>query len=256
MNIKIITSAANEKIKFLKKLQKKSARLESGRFIVENITLIHDALRAGFRPEALFITGELLQKPNDKLNYIIKNTGACTRINERVNKSFSTLAAPAGIAAVFAAKKQNINYNRPIAYLNAISDPGNLGTILRSALAFNIPSVVVDEECADIYNPKTINAAKDAIFKVAVIADNDRKILREIKNKMKVYAAVPADGVDIKTLPNEKFCVVLGNESNGVNEEILSRMDGAIKINTGGRIESLNVAVAAGIIFYEMGNKE
>jgi TrmH family RNA methyltransferase len=245
-----ITSLENEKIKFLKKLGDKKFRDQSGQFLVENLIIIHDALQSGFLPTTLFVTEEFLQSGEEKLNSIIKKFPDYFIINEKVNKSFSSLATASGIAAIFNKPKKELNLGEIIIYLNAVSDPGNLGTILRTAAAFDLENIVVDEKCADIYSPKTISAAKDAIFKLNITHDSGMQIFNKIKTAMPIYATDLEGEEDAKDiLKAEDFCLVLGNEANGVDESIIKIADQLIKIEMGEKIESLNVAVAAGILF-------
>jgi TrmH family RNA methyltransferase len=160
---------------------------------------------------------------------------------------------PPGIAAVYSKPGNKIDYTKPVVYLNAINDPGNVGTILRSALAFDLKNIVIDERSADVYNPKTISAAKEAIFKLNIGFDKDLAILKEIKKKMHIIATQleESDGLDI--LNKQKlFCVVLGSESHGVDEAIRKMSDDFVKIPMSADIESLNVAASAAIIFHEI----
>ncbi|MDP3900070.1 MAG: RNA methyltransferase [bacterium] len=249
MKITTISSASNEKIKLLKKLQKKSVRDETGQFVVENLVIIHDAVTAGFKPTSLFVTQAMMNSTDKKLQLILKNCNDIFLINEKVNKSFSTLTTPAGLAAIFTKPTSEIIFDKHIVYCNAISDPGNLGAILRTAVAFAIKNIVVDENCADVYNPKTISAAKDAIFKVNIAHDTNLTIFKKIKNSLPIYATDTAGKTNFKTVITGKpFCLVLGNEANGVSKNILKQADALISINMSDNIESLNVAVSAGII--------
>lgn len=248
-----ITSVGNEKIKYLKKLGVKRFREERGEFLAENIKIIYDALISGIKPVSVFITDELLQSGNEMVDHVAEQVEDLFVISKNVNKAFSSFATVSGIAAVFKVNEKNIDLDSKIVYLNGISDPGNLGTILRTSLAFGIKNIVVDEDCADIYNPKTIHAAKDSIFKMNIAHDKSMKVLNEIKSKMKIYATSLEKGIDVKDLPFvDKCAVVFGNESNGVSKEILDLSDDFIKINMSGEIESLNVAISAGIVLYGM----
>ena len=234
----------------------KKTRDASGQFLVENLIIIYDAINAGFIPTQLFISEELLNKSDEKIKKIVEKFPDYFVINEKVNKYFSSLSTPSGIAGVFEKQEKAINLDEIVIYLNAIADPGNLGTILRTAVAFGLKNIVVDEKCADIYNAKTINSAKDAIFKLNISKDENLKIFNEIKQKMKIYAT-SLQGEELKNdfFKDDKFCLVLGNEANGVEEEIIKLADKLIKIKMSGEIESLNVAVAGGILFEKIYNK-
>lgn len=255
MNMKII-STENEKIKFLKKLGEKKFRDESGQFLVENLIIIFDAMRVGFMPAQLFVSEEFLNKSDEKLDLIVEKFSEHFVINEKVNKYFSSLSTPSGIAAIFDKTQKEINLDEIVIYLNAINDPGNLGTILRTAVAYDLKNIVVDEKCADIYNAKTISAAKDAIFKLNITKDDNLKIFEEIKKAMPVFiTSLKGETMDDKIFQKEKFCLVLGNEANGVDKNILELADQLIRIDMSKNIESLNVAVAAGILFKEIYKK-
>lgn len=250
-----ITSKDNLKIKFLKQLGQKKYRDENGKFLVENAVIIRDAAKAGILLDAIFFTKDFINKDKEKFDFIIEksNTSEYCLIDEKINKSFSSMDTAPGIAAVYSKLERKIDYNSPIIYLNAINDPGNLGTILRSALAFGLKNIVIDERSADVYNPKTINAAKDAIFKLNIEFDKDLKILKEIKGKMPIFATRLEKSEGLEILKKQKlFCVVLGSESHGVDKSIQDMSDNFIRIPMGGEIESLNVAASAAIIFYEM----
>ncbi len=248
-----ITSKDNEKIKFLRKLKLKKYREKHNKFFVENFNIIKDSLEAE-KFSSLYVTENFINKrsKDDGWRSVSEKAGEYYVISEKANKSFSELDTPSGICAVYARRKEKIDFKSSVVYLNNISDPGNLGTIFRSALAFNFKNIVVDEGCADLYNAKTINAAKDSIFKLNIARDKDLKIFKKIKEKMKVFTTGLEGGEDINILKNNKlFCAVFGSESGGVSEEIREKSDKFIKIKMSGEMESLNVAVAAAIIFYE-----
>jgi len=246
----IISSAANEKIKLLRKLSHKKYRHDLGLFKVENFKTILGALEANVQFESMYLTKNFISQHEDfvkllKANYFI--------ISESVNKSFSELDNAPGICAVFKFLNKEITFNESIVYLNGINDPGNLGTILRNALAFGLKNIVVDEDCADIYNYKTLQAAKDSIYKLSIASDENFHILKEIKTKMKIYSTRMQEAEMLDVLKKlKKFCLVLGSESHGVSKEIQTLSDGFVKIDISNEIESLNVASAAAILFYEM----
>ncbi|MBU0531814.1 RNA methyltransferase [Patescibacteria group bacterium] len=247
MNINEITSKDNQMIKELKRLSQKKYRDKLGKFVVENWKIIIDARVA---PESLFVTEQFLADHQAEIEELGIDVN---QIDEKLNKFFSCLDTPSGVAAMFPKLDQPIQTNQITIYLNAISDPGNLGTILRSALAFDLTNIVVDETCADVYNPKTIQAAKDAIFQLNISFDEHRQILRDLKEQMPIVATTLEAAEPIESLKRlNKYCLVLGSESHGVDPEIIKIADHKIKIEMGEQIESLNVAAAAAIIFHEI----
>ncbi len=250
-----ITSRDNPKIKFLRQLQQKKYRDKFGKFVVENAVIIGDALKAGIFFESIFVTQDFINKHKEKYEEICGQAKVKEYylIDEKTNESFSSLITAPGICAVYSKIEREINYTTPIIYLNGINDPGNMGTILRSALAFGLKNIVMDEGCADPYNPKTITAAKDAIFKLNIALDSDLKILKKIAERMKIFSTRLEHSHTLDILKNEKiFCLVLGSEAHGVNKPIQAISDDFIKIEMGKEMESLNAASAAAIIFYEI----
>lgn len=265
MEQEIIRSTDNEKIKYLKKLQNKKTRNEDDLFFVESLSTIYDSMGFGILPMELFIREDLLNKNNEKVNLILSKIENFYIMNKKVNDYISALTTSSGIYAVFNKINKGINFDSNIVYLNGINDPGNMGTILRTSLAFGFNNIVVDDACVDIYNPKVINASKDSIFKLNVSFDKDLEVFGNIKKQMKVYSTVMEGGVlpeKIKDLASpkrslgyakesKKYCIVFGNEANGISQKILDKSDGNISLSID-KIESLNVAISAGIILYEL----
>ncbi len=248
-----IISKDNDKIKFLRKLNLKKYRDDSGQFFVENFNIVLDASLAGILPETVFITQEFYKKNKTALEAFLKNVDPadCLVISQRIAKTFSNLDEPSGLAAVYKKRTGQLDLAKNIIYLNGISDPGNLGAILRSALAFNLPNLVLDEWCADVYGPKTINAAKDAIFKLNLKFDKNLTFLKQLKQSRPIIATRLSRSQDIKEIKNHSlFCLVLGSEARGVAGEIQKLTDVFLRIPITREIESLNVASAAAIIFY------
>ena len=258
--MKKIVSRDNKKIKELKKIGNKKYRNKFGKFLVENIAIIYDAIKSGYKPEALFITQELLDKNSERVKFIIENISDNNSfiILEKANRYFSSLDTSTGITVVYnKPKKQKINLTKNILYLNGIKDPGNLGTILRSAVAFGLDDVVLDKECVEVHNPKTIQSAKDSIFKINItLDDEERTALKMAKSKMKILTTDVNGGIEVGDIfkTDDNFCVVMGSESHGVSEDVKIISDQTINIKSSSKMESLNVAVSTGIILYEMYN--
>lgn len=253
MEPEIIISKDNDRIKVLRKLSQKKFRHEFGIFKVENLKIINSTMQVGYKFKSIYVTQEFIDKNK---NFINSLNNEYQIISEDVNKSISDLNTPPGVCAVFKNIDHPIDFNSIIVYLNGISDPGNLGTILRSALAFGIRNVVVDEHCADLYNYKTIQSAKDSIFRINISSDKSRELLKQIKEKMKIYTARSDNAQSIESAKlGIKYCLVLGSEAHGVSQDIVDLSDDFIKIEINQVSESLNVANAASILFYEMHKK-
>ncbi|MDX9970820.1 MAG: RNA methyltransferase [Candidatus Gracilibacteria bacterium] len=248
---KKIESPENPRIKNLKKLGQKKFRKIENKFLVENFTTIKDAFDAGIQWEELFITGEILNKNKDFFDSIQDEN--IFLINERTNSHFSNLDTPSGICAIYAKEKRSHDKG-PVVFLDNIKDPGNIGTILRSALAFGYKNIVIGNTCAELYNPKTIQASKDAIFKLNIYENGDISWLK--KTNLPIYATSSHKGISLKRLtPEKSYCLVFGSETFGVRPEILSLAEKNIKIEMKNEMESLNVAISASIIFYELSER-
>lgn len=152
-----------------------------------------------------------------------------------------------------ASKKENLEYiGKRYLMLDKVSDPGNLGTIIRSAKAFNIDTLIVSEDCCDIYNEKVIRATEGAIFRLNIIKENLEEAINNLKKlNINIYGTDVNQGKDITTIPKDNFCIIIGNEGSGISEKIKKLINENIYIKTN-NVESLNVAVATSIILYEL----
>jgi TrmH family RNA methyltransferase len=244
-----IESQANAKIKLLKKLQLKKYRQKLGQFVVENFKIIHDGASAQHLPEAIFVTHEWITQYPQDLDVLETLGVPVYAITSSMNTHFSSLETPSGIAAIYPIIEHKTNYQNSIVYLDHVMDPGNLGTIMRCACAFGFETVVLAGG-VDVYNHKTISAAKDAIFKVAVCSDEDNSLFEKIKQKMPVVGATIDGDTDMTGLHHSPICIVLGSEAHGISPHLQSQLTQKIKISMSSEMESLNVATAAAIILH------
>ena len=152
-------------------------------------------------------------------------------------------------------KKMEDDIGNKIIVLDGIQDPGNLGTIIRSAVAFGIDTIVVSSDTVDLYNPKVVRSAKGMLFKINVIVRDIKTFLSELEGYT-IYGTDVNNGVDIRKveLP-EKIAIVIGNEGNGISSEVREILDKYIYIGMNDKCESLNAGVAASIIMYEVMRK-
>lgn len=247
-----IESPENPKIKYLKKLCQKKYRKQEGFFLIENATTIFDGLKKGYFFETLFFTKAFFEKNKELLNFIIQKseTKEIFQINEKINKHYSNLENPSGITAVYK-KRKNKHTDGPVVFLNNINDPGNIGTILRTSFAFGFKNIVIDKFSAEIYNPKTLQASKDSIFSLNIYEDGDINWLKKFKDP--IYTTSSKNGTDLQKIKTQKnFCLVFGNETRGIDEEIQKLAKQKIKIEMKEELESLNVAISASIILYSL----
>ena len=144
-----------------------------------------------------------------------------------------------------------------ILILDEIQDPGNLGTIIRSAAAFNISTIILSENTVDLYNPKVLRATQGMFYHVNIISRNASEVVTLLHNlEIPVYGTDVGGGCDVRSLEaneKEKFALVVGNEGNGVRSEISHMCDKNLYIKMNKNVESLNVAIATSILLYELG---
>jgi len=257
LEINEISSQKNTQIKLLRKLALKKYRRQRNQFTVENLTIIYDALKNGTHFTELFVTNNFIHKHREKFDYLQSHSSenTCYLIDEDLNKSYSQLDTPSGITAIYSIKSNVLDNQKSVLYLNGIKDPGNIGTLMRAALAFDVTNIVLDATCVDIYNSKSIHAAKDAIFKVNVIEDKEGTWLKERKGLLPIYVANSHNGISLSKVKSQKrFCLVLGNEAHGVTHDIIALADQSLHIEISKQIESLNVSSAAAILLYGLKN--
>ena len=180
----------------------------------------------------------------------------CIYVSKKVFEMLTDVVAPQGILAVIQkpAKDEKIDYNTDlILALDGIQDPGNLGTILRTADSVNLKQIIVTKNTADCFNPKVVRSTMGAILRIKVIeTDSLVKTLKEAKkNKFKVVATSLDTENSIYDIDYYKKVIVIGNEANGVTREVQEMADNKVKIPMLGKTESLNASVATGIMLYE-----
>ena len=233
-----ITSKTNPKIKAALSLRMKKVRQEKGLFLMEGVKNLEMALKYG-NVKTIFTSIGLPKLGQDIETYKVNN--------EIINK-LAVSENPEGVVFVCENLKprKTANEYHKVVYLDRISDPGNLGTIIRTAVAFDYDAVVLSNGTVDLYNDKVIAASKGAIFAVDILND---ELANYKKNRKVIVSALSDKSVLLKDAPKyQDFVLVLGNESHGVSPEIMDEADQLVKIEMSDNIDSLNVSVAAGIL--------
>jgi len=243
----MITSIKNDTIKSILKLKQKKYREETSSFLIEGEHLVEEALKV------------------NRITLLIKNenyTGNLGYEKELIVTSnvFNALAfskTPQGIMAICRIKEIPLAYQTlsKVLILDGLQDPGNVGTLIRSALAFGFDAMILSNNCVDIYNNKVVQATQGAFFRLSIVKAELLKQIAILKaNGFTIFGtsliekAIPLESIDFTNY--SKIGVVLGNEGNGVSKEILEKTDYSIKIQISEQVESLNVAIAGSIIMY------
>jgi len=253
----VISSKDNETIKKFKKLKDKKYRDQENCYIIEGIKLIKEAINENAKIKLIIVCDDCKQENNidaDAKYEIAKYE--CIYVTEKIFLSLTNVVNPQGILAVIEKEKSNnvINYDEDLfLVLDDIQDPGNMGTILRTADSLNLKQIIVSKGSSDIYNPKVVRSTMGAIFRVNIIeSDNLVKTLKDMKkHKIKIVTTSLQTDKKIYDVNYEKSAIVIGNEANGVSNEVLELADEKVKIPMPGKTESLNASVATAIILYE-----
>ena len=237
----VITSLENKKVKDVVKLQSKKYRDLTNTFVVETEHLVEEAKRIGIVKE-LYVVGE--EYDEDNVYYVT---------NEIMMK-MSSMESPSKVLAVCNKINSKGIIGNKILLLDGIQDPGNLGTIIRSSVAFGVDTIILSEDTVDLYNPKVIRATEGMFCHINIISMDLEEAISKIKSMgIKVYGTNVVDGVDVCTITDKKsYALIVGNEGNGVKEKIQEMSDMNLYIPMKDKCESLNVGVACSILLYEL----
>ena len=252
-----ITSKDNEFIKHIKKLKDKKYRDLSNEYVIEGIKLVEEAIQEKATIKQIVLCDDCEKNaaiPKDLMYEIAKQE--CIYVTEKLFNYLTEVQTPQGILAIVEKNGQDIqiDYTKDIIVaLDDVQDPGNLGTILRTVDSIGLTQILVSKATADAYNPKVVRSTMGAIFRVKIIECEDLKqTLKEIKkHKFKVVVSSLQTDNTIYDIHYHKKVIIIGNEANGIKQEIQDFADEKIKIPMLGKTESLNASVATGIILYE-----
>lgn len=238
-----ITSAKNQTYKYIKSLLTKKGRDEEGCYTVEGIKSVRDAIDAAAPIKMLVISTDF----DGDINF----SGEKLFVKNEIFPGLCDTKTPQGIIAVInkAENDRDLSGKRYV-YCDRIRDPGNLGTIIRTADAAGF-SVLLSEECCELYSPKTVRASMGSFFHTSVTEGVSYDELKKSGLHL-IAGALSEESKDYKKADfGKRLCIIVGNEANGVAEELLSMCDEKVIIPIFGRAESLNAAVAAALLMYE-----
>ncbi len=237
-----ISSINNEKVKFWSKLNQKKYRDMYKLFLIEDEHLIKEALKNNLVKEIVTVEKD---KKYDVDTYYV---------NDKIMKLLSNQVTSTKVIGIcYMLKEKDVDGN--IIVLDRIQDPGNLGTIIRSAVAFSFNSVVISNDGVDLYNPKVIRASEGMIFNINIIRCDIYDFLNKLdKDYIKITTDVK-EGKNIKDIKGEKYAIIIGNEGSGVSSNISNICDEKVYIKMNNSCESLNAAVSASILMYEVSNE-
>jgi len=257
---KFISGKNNSFITDICKLKQKKYRNQTGLFYIEGIKLLKEVLNSEYKKNIKYIICADLS--------MVRRAGVAApcgfeivTVTEEIYKKITDEEAFEGIMCVIEKPAQEVilAYDKPVVILSSVRDPGNVGTIIRTANAICDIDIILSDDCADIYSGKTQRAAMGAIFhqNIKISKNIETDIANLKKNGYNIFAACLNKNSRLinEVAFNSKTAVIFGNEGNGLDENIVKLCDEKIIIPLNQNSESLNVSVAAGIILWEMGKK-
>jgi TrmH family RNA methyltransferase len=260
-NSPIITSTRNPRIAAARKLDQRKQRTEQKRFLVEGLQLLHMALDAGARPLEVFVCEELFAGAEaPALLERFRLAGAdLVAVAPSVMTTLSERDTPQGIVATFALFETPLDELKPaggelIVVLDRLQDPGNMGTLIRTADAVGAAAVILIEPCVDPFDAKTVRGSMGSLFNLPLTHTSDVPNLfdRLRRDGLRIVGADAnlgeAYGVDVL---DGGVALVLGNEARGLSDDVRAHVVAWARLPIVGKAESLNVAVAGGVLMYE-----
>lgn len=249
-----ITSLSNDLVKQTIKLQQKKYRTESGLFLLEGYKSVYEAVQYGIDLKHVFVLSEKSDKYDFVKTELINTT-------EAVLKKISTTDSAPEVVAVAVQKKNNLEElknSKKVILLENISDAGNLGTIIRSATAFNIDTIILYGDTVDLYNPKCVRASVGNLWKIPVFNIKDFNTIKELSKDFTPIATLPRseNTVLLKNYKSkDKQLIMFGTESSGLSNELINyaeKSGKSVTIEMTDKVESLNLSISVGVVLYKM----
>ncbi len=256
-----ITSSSNPVIKNIKSLYKKKARWNQKRFIIEGVKSVEELLKEGNLIDYIVYSDKLLivNEGVDLLDKIDEKDIELVHVSDNLFKEITNVENPQGVMAIVKfnlVSFEDILKNKDfLIYLDEVADPGNMGTIIRTADAFGASGIIISEGSVDVYNPKVVRASMGSIFHVPLCYVDDEKEAFEAFKREKITilaTALKSDKFIHEVELGENTVLIIGNEARGVSEASIDNADELVKIYMSGEAESLNAAIAASIVMYEV----
>ncbi|MGE4282508.1 MAG: 23S rRNA (guanosine(2251)-2'-O)-methyltransferase RlmB [Clostridia bacterium] len=257
-----IISRSNKTFKHIKSLGSKSCREKNNEFIIEGVRLIKDAIDSSVDFKMIVINDSFLEEKQSKhiLERLLDHNISVFKFSNQMFQEVSHTETPQGILGVVSIKTFYIDHitgstNCPFyIFCDNVQDPGNMGTIIRTADAAGADAVILSKGCVDVYNPKTVRSTMGSLFHLPVIkVENTAQVLSSLKHKgiSIISGHLSSDICHFEVNMKKGIMIVVGNEANGISEEVINLSDYFVKIPISGKAESLNVAIASAILMYE-----
>ena len=256
-----IKSKDNERIKHAKSLLKNKYRKEECKFVIEGLRIIKQSIECECDIDYILYSDDFAQKNIEFVEHITVNKIKSYLIDNNLVKELAETENAQGVFAIVNSTKYTLDkiLKEEIEFvliLDRIQDPGNMGTLIRSADASGVCAIINLKGCVDIYNPKVIRSTMGSIFNTVIIEDEQNCISILKENGFTIVSSTLETNKYYNEIEyNGKIALVIGNEGNGIEPEILKNSDELVKIPIYGKAESLNAAIAGGILMYDIKNK-
>jgi TrmH family RNA methyltransferase len=250
----MITSTSNTRVQWIRSLQRKRrARQAEGLFVIEGTRLGEEALRAGVIPRLVAHVPQLDERTSTLIHTFARRGASILPVSEHVMEACASTEAPQGFVAVVPFVPAAVPPHLTLAVIaDGISDPGNLGTLLRTARAAGVEALFLSPGTVDAYNPKVVRSAMGAHFSLPLVSGANEAILEQLAG-LPLWLAQPRGGLAYDRLEaRQPLAFVIGQEAHGPGEFWRKRAAGAVSVPMQGEIESLNAAIAAAIILFEV----
>ncbi|MCD8785899.1 TrmH family RNA methyltransferase [Staphylococcus gallinarum] len=244
--MEMITSAQNSKVKNANKLKKKKDRDKTGQALIEGYHLIEEAYQSKLTIKQLFIV-DTSRISSDLIEYAEE----VFEINLKVAEALSGTVTPQGFFAVIEKPNYETTTAKQVLLIDRIQDPGNLGTLIRTADAAGIDLIVLEKGTADPYQDKVLRASQGSVFHLPIIIDSLESFIDSFDGP--VYGTALEEAVSFHEISaKDHFALLLGNEGEGVSQQLLAQTTQNLTIPIYGKAESLNVAIAGSILIYHL----
>ncbi|HII4468946.1 TrmH family RNA methyltransferase [Clostridium perfringens] len=247
-----IESKNNNLFKEIKKLKEKKHRIKSNKYLIEGLRFVEEAIKSKVSIDSIIFTESFKEKNPDlflKINENIK----LIQMNEALLKQLCSTENPQGIAGVINMQNKELKSGELVVLVDKVQDPGNMGTIIRTAHAAGAAGIVMTKGTVDIYNDKTLRSTMGSIFYIPIVEDDSLDFVKSLKKEgyKLVVSSLQGKNNFFEENLQGKVMIAVGNEGNGVSDEVYDIADIKVKIPMPGEAESLNVAVATSIMIYE-----
>ncbi|MDK0737335.1 RNA methyltransferase [Clostridium perfringens] len=247
-----IESKNNNLFKEIKKLKEKKHRIKSNKYLIEGLRFVEEAIKSKVSIDSIIFTESFKEKNPDlflKINENIK----LIQMNEALLKQLCSTENPQGIVGVINMQNKELKSGDLVVLVDKVQDPGNMGTIIRTAHAAGAAGIVMTKGTVDIYNDKTLRSTMGSIFYIPIVEDDSLDFVKSLKKEgyKLVVSSLQGKNNFFEENLQGKVMIAVGNEGNGVSDEVYDIADIKVKIPMPGEAESLNVAVATSIMIYE-----